>query len=190
MDWGRSHQSALLGGLAMTAIKNPGAKPGTAVSGWLEIFSAPNSLHTHIQWSLSEVLGQQINLQWSNQPLVPGSGQCRLRFTGAPGIAGTIARALAGWHYLRFDISEEASTGCDGSRYLATPTLGLFHGCIGGSGDTYLSEHRIRSVIDNALRNGRDIESAIEDALGTPWEEELARFRVGQEGMRWLHVAG
>lgn len=160
------------------------------VSGWLEIFSAPTALQPHIQWSISQTLGTEIALAWNNQPLVPGSGQCRLRFSGAPGIAGEIARALAAWHYLRFDISEEPSAGCDGSRYLATPTLGLFHACVGGSGDVYLSEHRIRSVVDSALRTGRDVESALEEALGTSWEEELTPFRIGQEGMRWLHVAG
>lgn len=160
------------------------------VSGWLEIFSAPTALQPHIQWSISQTLGVEIALQWNNQPLVPGSGQCRLRFTGTPGIAGRIARALAGWHYLRFDISEQASAGCDGSRYLATPSLGLFHGTVGGGGDLYLSEHRIRSVVDAALRNGRDVESAIEEALGTSWEEELQPFRIGQEGMRWLHATG
>jgi len=171
-------------------MNSPGVKRALKVSGWLEIFSAPNALHTHIQWSLSEALGCEISLQWNNQPLVPGSGQCRLRFTGEQGIAGKLARALAGWHYLRFDISAEASAGCDGSRYLATPTLGLFHGSVGGSGDIYLSENRVRAILDTAFRQGRDIESAFEEALGTPWEEELQRFRVGQEGMRWLSVAG
>lgn len=174
-----------------TGISGARTKRSAAqVSGWLEIFSAPNALQPHIQWSISQTLGAEIALQWSSQPLVPGSGQCRLRFTGEAGVAGRIARALAGWHYLRFDISEEASAGCDGSRYLATPSLGLFHGAVGGSGDLYLSEHRIRSVIDSALRNGRDVESALEEALGTPWEEELQPFRIGQEGMRWLHATG
>lgn len=171
-------------------MNRSGAKPAQQVRGWLEIFSAPNALQSHIQWSISNVIHNEITLQWSQQPLAPGSGQCRLRFTGEPGIAGELARALAGWHYLRFDISEEASAGCDGSRYLATPTLGLFHGHVGGSGDIYLSEHRIRAVVDIALRNGRDVESALEEALGTPWEEELEKFRIGQEGMRWLHAAG
>jgi hypothetical protein len=171
-------------------MSNPGAQRALEVNGWLEIFSAPNPLHPHIQWSLSETLTRDISLQWNNQPLAPGSGQCRLRFSGAPGVAGKLARALAGWHYLRFDISEEASAGCDGSRYLATPTLGLFHGPVGGSGDIYLSEHRIRAVVDGALRAGKDVETALEEAMGTPWEEELAPFRIGQEGMRWLSVAG
>ncbi len=171
-------------------MNTAGVKRTAKVSGWLEIFSAPNALHPHIQWSLSQVLGVEISLQWNNQPLVPGSGQCRLKFFGEPGIAGRLARALAGWHYLRFDISEEPSTGCDGSRYLATPSLGLFHGSVGGSGDIYLSEHRIRAVVDSALRQGCDVEGALEDALGTVWEEELAPFRIGQEGLRWLHVAG
>ena len=161
-----------------------------SVRGWLEIFSAPHALTDHVQWSISNILATQVALQWNNQPLAPGSSQCRLRFFGKAGIAGELAHALAGWHYLRFDISEEASAGCDGSRYLATPSLGLFHGHVGGSGDVYLSEHRIRSVIDTALRNGKDIESAIEEALGTPWEEELANFRIGQEGLRWLSATG
>lgn len=160
------------------------------VRGWVEIFSAPNALHQHIQWSIAQHLDSDISLQWSNQPLVPGSGQCRLRFSGAPGIAGRLAHALAGWHYLRFDISEEASSGCDGSRYLAAPALGLFHGTVGGNGDLYLSENRIRAVLDSALRNGRDVESALEEALGSDWEEELAPFRMGQEGMRWFYAAG
>ena len=164
--------------------------PAHLVGGWLEIFAAPNALCQHIEWSLSEILGCEITLQWNNQPLTPGSSQTRLRFSGAPGIAGRIAHALAGWHYLRFDISEEASAGCDGSRYLATPSLGLFHGTVGGNGDIYLSENRIRAVVDGALRNGRDVESALEDALGSPWEEELVQFRIGQEGFRWLHTAG
>lgn len=160
------------------------------VGGWIEIFSAPNALQPHIQWSLAQALGQEISLQWSNQPLLPGAGQTRLKFSGEPGVAGRIASALAGWHYLRFDISEEASRGCDGSRYLATPSLGLFHGYVGASGDLYLSEHQIRTVVDSALRNGRDVESALEEALGSAWEEELEPFRIGQEGMRWLHAAG
>ena len=170
---------------ARTAARRSGR-----VSGWVEIFSAPNALHQHIQWSIAQILGIDIALQWNNQPLVPGSGQCRLRFSGVPGIAGRLAHALAGWHYLRFDISEEASTGCDGSRYLATPALGLFHGTVGGNGDLYLSENRIRAVVDSALRNGRDVEDSLEEALGKSWEEELAPFRIGQEGMRWLHAAG
>jgi hypothetical protein len=160
------------------------------VSGWVEIFSAPNALHQHIQWSIAQHLDIDINLQWSSQPLVPGSGQCRLRCSGAPGISGRLAHTLAGWHYLRFDISEEASAGCDGSRYLATPSLGLFHGTVGGNGDFYLSENRIRALLDSALRNGRDVESALDEALGAAWEDELHPFRVGQEGMRWLHAAG
>ncbi|CAB4548328.1 unannotated protein [freshwater metagenome] len=48
----------------------------------------------------------------------------------------------------------------------------------------------MRAVLDAALRQGRDVESALEDALGTPWEEELQRFRIGQEGMRWINAAG
>ena len=174
-------------------MNTPGAistRTPSQVGGWLEIFSAPNALQPHIQWSLAQVLGVEITLHWSNQPLLPGTGQTRLKFSGEPGVAGRIASALAGWHYLRFDISEEASSGCDGSRYLATPTLGLFHGHIGGSGDLYLSENQIRSVLEGALRNGRDVESAIEEALGTPWEEELQSFRIGQAGMRWLHATG
>ena len=170
----------------------PGAMTVKAarVRGWLEIFSAPNALAPHIQWSLVQALDTEITLHWSNQPLLPGTGQTRLKFMGESGIAGRIASALAGWHYLRFDISEEASAGCDGSRYLATPSLGLFHGHIGAAGDIYLSEHRIRTIVDLSLRNGRDVESAIEEALGTPWEEELQPFRIGQEGMRWLNAAG
>jgi hypothetical protein len=45
-------------------------------------------------------------------------------------------------------------------------------------------------VVDGALRAGKDVETALEEAMGTPWEEELAPFRIGQEGMRWLSVAG
>ena len=107
------------------------------------------------------------------------------------GSAGAITSALAGWNRLRFEITEDASPGCDGVRHSYTPTLGLFTGVTGGNGDICVPEGRLRTALamaqtDSALRGELD------RLLGRAWDEELDVFRCGAEGapVRWLHATG
>jgi hypothetical protein len=70
-----------------------------------------------------------------------------LSWQGPPGTGGAITSALATWNLLRFEVTEEASPGCDSVRYSYTPSLGLFSATTTGSGDIMIPETRLRAVL-------------------------------------------
>ena len=61
--------------------------------------------------------------------------RAELTWAGRPGAAGAITSALAGWKLLRFEVTEDASPGCDATRYSHTPALGTFSASVGANGD-------------------------------------------------------
>ena len=66
---------------------------------------------------------------------------------GRPGTAGEITSALAGWNRLRFEITEEASPGCDAMRFSYTPDLGIFSAVTMANGDVVVPESRLRAAM-------------------------------------------
>jgi hypothetical protein len=62
-------------------------------------------------------------------------------------MAGAITSALAGWNRLRFEVTEEASPGCDGVRYSYTPNLGIFSAVTSANGDVLVPENRLRAAL-------------------------------------------
>src|SRR5262249_59295044 len=66
---------------------------------------------------------------------------------GRSGTAGEITSALAGWNRLRFEITEEASSGCDGMRFSYTPDLGIFSAVMMANGDIVVPESRLRAAM-------------------------------------------
>ena len=96
------------------------------VRGVLHVHSAPPALGPHIEWAVGGVLGVPVTLPWVDQPASPGMLRTELAWQGPPGTGGAITSALATWNLLRFEVTEEASPGCDAVRYSYTPTLGLF----------------------------------------------------------------
>jgi hypothetical protein len=132
-----------------------------------------------------------VDLPWVSQPAAPGTLRAELTWEGRPGTAGAVTSALAGWNRLRFEVTEDASPGCDGVRHSYTPTLGTFTGVTSGSGDILIPEGRLRAALaisesDSALR------TELDRLLGRAWDEELEAFRCGGDGapVRWLHAAG
>jgi hypothetical protein len=159
--------------------------------GVLQVHSAPPALCPHIEWAVAGVIGVPVDLPWTAQPASPGSLRAELTWEGRAGSAGAITSALAGWNRLRFEVTEDASPGCDGVRHSYTPTLGLFTAVTGGNGDICVPEGRLRTALamaqtDSALRGELD------RLLGRAWDEELDVFRCGAEGapVRWLHATG
>ena len=88
-------------------------------------------------------------------------------------MAGAITSALAGWNRLRFEVTEEASAGCDAMRYCYTPNLGLFASATSANGTAAL-------------------ETELERLLGGAWDNELEPFRRAGDGapVRWLNATG
>jgi hypothetical protein len=118
-----------------------------SVRGVLQIHSAPPALSPHIEWAASGVLGVALTLPWVDQPASPGTLRAELNWQGRPGLSGALTSALAGWNLIRFEVTEEASPGCDAVRYSYTPTLGTFSAVTSASGDILVPEGRLRAAM-------------------------------------------
>ena len=187
--------------------------------GVLQIHSAPPALCPHIEWAVAGVLGVPVSLPWVDQPASPGAMRAELDWQGRPGSAGAMTSALAAWNRLRFEVTEEASPGCDAVRYSATPSLGMFSAVVSASGDVMVPEGRLRAAMAlaassrNGLRAGPDtgelgslrdrhgprhpalggsLEAELSLLLGQPWDDELEPFRHAGAGapVRWLNATG
>jgi hypothetical protein len=189
-----------------------------SVRGVLHVHCAPPALCPHVEWAVAGVLGVPVSLPWVDQPAAPGTLRAELEWQGRPGSSGAITSALAGWELLRFEVTEDASPGCDAVRYSCTPALGTFSGVVGGNGDIMIPEGRLRAAMALAasarqpsgwtgdtelgsLRElhgprhpalGGSLEAELTLLLGQPWDEELEPFRRAGEGapVRWLNATG
>ena len=163
-----------------------------SVYGVLQVHSAPPALCPHIEWAVAGTVGTTVSMPWVSQPAAPGSLRAELTWQGRPGTAGAITSALAGWNRLRFEVTEDASPGCDAVRYCYTPNLGLFSAVTGGNGDIMVPEGRLRAVVSLAAVGGSVLEVELQRLLGTPWDNELEPFRRASDGapVRWLNATG
>lgn len=179
-----------------------------SVRGVLQVHSAPPALCPHVEWAAAGVLGVAVDLPWVSQPAAPGSVRAELSWQGRPGISAAITSELAGWNRLRFEVTEEASPGCDAVRYSYTPVLGVFSAVMSASGDLLIPENRLRAAMTVAAASASGVlrsTSAARPAdptdplaaelarlLGQPWDDELEPFRCAAEGapVRWLHATG
>jgi hypothetical protein len=180
-----------------------------SVRGVLQVHSAPPALCSHVEWAVAGVVGVPVSLPWVGQAAAPGMVRAELDWQGSPGTSAAITSALAGWGRLRFEVTEEASPGCDAVRYSCTPDLGVFSAVTMANGDILIPESRLRAVLALAAapvmagssRPGAagplpDREGSLEDEiarlLGQPWDDELEPFRCAGDGapVRWLHATG
>ena len=114
------------------------------------IHSAPAALCPHVEWAIAGVLGGEVSLEWTPQPAQTASYRAELSWQGEPGTASTLASAMRGWEHVRYEITEEASPGYEGERYMYTPSLGIFHAVMGIHGDILVPEDRIRLAMLDA----------------------------------------
>jgi Protein of unknown function (DUF3145) len=180
-----------------------------SVRGVLQVHSAPPALCPHVEWAVAGVLGVAVDLPWVNQAAAPGVVRAELDWQGSPGASGAITSALAGWSRLRFEVTEEASPGCDAVRYSYTPDLGVFSAVTSASGDILIPEGRLRAAMMVAAATDfinhapagapgpqlvpvNSLEDEIARLLGQPWDDELEPFRCAGDGapVRWLHATG
>jgi Protein of unknown function (DUF3145) len=182
-----------------------------SVRGVLQVHSAPPALCPHIEWAVAGIVGVPLRLPWVDQPASPGSLRAQLDWHARPGMSATITSALAAWKRLRFEVTEEASPGCDAVRYSCTPSLGIFSAVTSASGDILVPEGRLRAAMTlvaasasvpagpapadgesvDSLRDahgprhpalGGSLEAELALLLGQPWDDELESFRHAAEG--------
>ena len=164
-----------------------------SVYGVLQVHSAPPALCSHIEWAVAGTVGTTVSMPWVSQAAAPGSLRAEVTWKGRAGTAGAITSALAGWNRLRFEVTEEASPGCDAVRYCYTPTLGLFSATTSANGDILVPENRLRAVLAIAVGSGMPVvEKELDQLLGTAWDNELEPFRRAGDGapVRWLNATG
>ena len=125
----------------------------------------------------------------SPQPAQAGTYRAELSWTGETGTAAAIASALRGWNHLRFEITEEPTSGTEGARYSYTPDLGVFHAVTGLHGDIMIPEDRLKAAVVKAALGETTLLVEIDKLLGKPWDDELETFRHAGDGapVRWLH---
>jgi Protein of unknown function (DUF3145) len=168
-----------------------------SVYGVLQVHSAPSALCPHIEWAVAGTVGTAVSMPWVSQPAAPGTVRAELTWHGRPGMAGAITSALAGWNRLRFEVTEEASPGCDAVRYSYTPNLGIFSAVTSANGDIMVPEGRLRAALALASAGGGStpggaMEAELARLLGDAWDSELEPFRRASDGapVRWLNATG
>jgi Protein of unknown function (DUF3145) len=164
----------------------------TTTRGVVFIHGAPAALCPHITWAIEAVLDQHVALDWIMQPVAPRMLRSELSWTGAPGTGAALASALRGWDGLRYEVTEEPSSGCDGARWSYTPRLGIHHTMTSASGDAVVQEDRLREAVQRTRGDAEALQDELDLLLGVPWDEELEVFRYAGDGasVRWLHKVG
>jgi apolipoprotein N-acyltransferase len=163
-----------------------------SVYGVLQVHSAPPALCPHIEWAVAGTVGVPVSMPWVSQTAAPGTLRAELTWHGKPGTAGAITSALAGWNRLRFEVTEEASEGCDAVRYCYTPGLGTFCAVTSANGDILIPEGRLRAAMSLGATGAATLEKELDKLLGTAWDHELDPFRRAGDGapVRWLNATG
>ena len=153
------------------------------------VHATPAALCPHIGWAMESVLGATVHLEWIKQPVAPGMLRTELSWMGEPGTGARLASALRGWTNVRYEVTEEPSPGCDGSRWSHTPSLGIHHTWTAASGDAVVSEERLRGALANSAGDPEQFRVEMAELLGTAWDQELEPFRYAGDGatVRWLH---
>src|ERR1700744_785478 len=163
-----------------------------SVYGVLQVHSAPPSLSPHIEGAVAGMVGTAVSMPWVSQPAAPGFLRAELTWKGRPGTAAAITSALAGWNRLRFEVTEEASAGCDAMRYCYTPNLGLFAATTSANGDVLIPENKLRAAMSIGANGATTLETELERLLGGGWDNDLEPFRRAGDGapVRWLNATG
>ncbi|WP_025274923.1 DUF3145 domain-containing protein [Haloglycomyces albus] len=145
--------------------------------GVIYIHSSPAAVCPHVEWAIGRVLGvSSVKLGWSRQPVDPDTMRAERSWMAAPGVGVELASALAQWPMLRFEITEQPSTGRDGERIMHLPDRGIYRAAMSADGSIMIAEDRIRALMATTT-NGESLRSGLDQLLGMEWEQELAPYR-------------
>ncbi|MFB9376263.1 DUF3145 domain-containing protein [Kineococcus gynurae] len=168
---------------------------GAITRGVLFVHAAPRALCPHVEWAVGALLGVRASFDWTGQPVAPGCLRTEYSWQAPQGTGARLASALRGWNHLRYEVTEEPSSGVDGGRWSHTPALGIFHTTVDVHGNAMVNEERVRGALELLQAPGADVAAArraLSLALGEAWDCELEAFRHAGEDtpVRWLHQVG
>lgn len=157
--------------------------------GVLFVHSVPRALCARVEWATGDVLRAPLALLWSDQQAQPGTYRAEIPWEGDVGCGAQLTTALAQLMQIRFEVTEDASRGTDGSRWSFTPSLGIFHAHTDVHGNLLIPEDRIRNVLD---AQPADLRGELDHVIGADWDDELEEFRYAGDSapVRYLHRVG
>ena len=160
--------------------------------GVLFVHSAPRALCPHIEWAAGRAIDRAVNFSWADQPVMKGAQRTEFYWEGPTGTGAKIASALRGWEHLRYEVTEDASAGSDGGRWMHTPDLGIFFAQTDTVGNVVIPEDRLRYAMEIAGSNALELHRELRLALGQAWDDELEAFRHASSDSQvvWLHKVG
>ena len=160
--------------------------------GVVYIHSAPSALRPHVEWAAGRALGRAVNFDWREQPVLKGSFRTEFFWEGDRGTGAALASGLRGWEHLRYEVTEDASPGHDGARWMHTPDLGIYFAQTDTVGNVVIPEDRVRYAMDIAGSNALELHRELRLALGQAWDDELEVFRHASQDSQvvWLHKVG
>jgi hypothetical protein len=178
--------------MAATMMPTASTRQAPTARGVLYVHSSPKALCPHVEWAAGRALGEAVNFDWTEQPVLKGSQRAEYYWEGERGTGAAIASALRGWEHLRFEVTEDAGLGTDGGRWLHTPDLGIFYAQTDTAGNIVIPEDRIRYAIEVAGVNAIELHRELRLALGQAWDDELEPFRHASDlnSVVWLHKVG
>lgn len=160
--------------------------------GVLYVHSSPKALCPHVEWAAGGALDRAVNFNWDVQPVLKGAMRAEYYWEGVQGTGARLASALRGWEHLRFEVTEDATPGGDGGRWLHTPDLGIFYAQTDTVGNIVIPEDRIRYAMEVAGSDAFELHRELRLALGQAWDDELEVFRHASDDNQvvWLHKVG
>lgn len=166
-----------------------GTRDSTA--GVVYVHSSPAAICPHVEWAISGTFGTRAGLQWSAQPAAPGQLRAECAWSGEPGSGARLCSALKAWPMIRFEVTEDASSGVDGQRFCYVPGLGLWHARTSANGDIVVGEDQLRKITGESS-GAEAFTHKVGKLLGTAWDDALEPFRRAGDGapVTWLHRVG
>ena len=160
--------------------------------GVLFVHSAPRALCPHIEWAAGRAIDRAVNFSWADQPVLKGAQRTKFYWEGPAGTGARIASALRGWEHLRYEVTEDATAGSDGGRWMHTPDLGIYFAQTDTVGNVVIPEDRLRYAMEIAGSNALELHRELRLALGQAWDDELEAFRHASSDSQvvWLHKVG
>jgi hypothetical protein len=157
--------------------------------GVLFVHSTQRALCPHVEWTVSDVLGMRVSLDWLPQPVLPGQVRAEISWQAKPGTAARLTSAMRQFTTIRYEVAEEPGKGAEGERFAVTPRLGVFRATMGPHGDVMIHEDRLRAVMASSGDDPAELRASLDRILGTAWDAELEPFRRAGDGVpvRWLH---
>jgi hypothetical protein len=162
------------------------------VRGELRIYSCAKHLCQPIEWALSEIFKEKIQLDWDLQAIAPGAYSTNIIWQGPASLGSRIVSVFSKWPKIRLEVFQNIVGASSSERYSLSPNLGIFRAEVNSVGETVIAESRLKSALERSKVEDEPFEVELAFLLGTPWDEDLEPFRRSHKNpiVKWISKTG